>query len=252
MKDSSGASVMDPKTQVTSVHGYSVLDLALPPLEANFALPLVHETAGENDRAMLDIAVAAEINLVGDASARRGRGCARSRQLAQHDHGRGGGDHRPEPRRADALACTRALIDLFAHSGLLDARDESFDSQLDQGRRDRPARCSWPRRRGGRPAARGDAQGGARSRRPNPLFLNFLEALGRASLAGRDPGGDLDHDRVGSADAQAHLPPHRRDAAVVSAPVWRDDRRLHSGRAPSARQPVRHPARGALRPLDDG
>ena len=57
---------MDPKTQVTSVHGHPVLDLALLPLEANFALPLVHEIAGENDRAMLDIAVAAEMNLVGD------------------------------------------------------------------------------------------------------------------------------------------------------------------------------------------
>ena len=68
MKDRSGASVMDPKTQVTSVHGYSVLDLALVPVEASFALPLVHEIAGENDRAMLNIAVAAEINLVGDAA----------------------------------------------------------------------------------------------------------------------------------------------------------------------------------------
>src|SRR3954447_6133646 len=72
MKDRSGASVMDLKTQVTSVHGYSVLDLALAPVEANFALPLVlplvHEIAGDNDRAMLNIAVAAEKNLVGDAA----------------------------------------------------------------------------------------------------------------------------------------------------------------------------------------
>ncbi len=66
MKDRSGASVMDSKTQVTSVHGHSVLDLALQPLQANFALPLVHEGAGPNDRALLDIAVAAEVNLVGD------------------------------------------------------------------------------------------------------------------------------------------------------------------------------------------
>jgi len=66
MKDKSGASVMDSKTQVTSVHGHSVLELALQPLQANFALPLVHEGAGPNDRAMLDIAVAAEVNLVGD------------------------------------------------------------------------------------------------------------------------------------------------------------------------------------------
>ena len=66
MKDRSGASVMDPKTQVTSVHGHSVLDMALEPLEAIFALPLVHEIATANDRAMLDVAVAAEVNLVGD------------------------------------------------------------------------------------------------------------------------------------------------------------------------------------------
>jgi hypothetical protein len=50
---------------VTSVHGHSVLELALQPLQANFALPLVHEGAGPNDRALLDIAVAAEVNLVG-------------------------------------------------------------------------------------------------------------------------------------------------------------------------------------------
>ena len=66
MKDKSGASVMDAKTQVTSVHGHEVLDLALLPLEATFALPLVHEIASENDRVMLDVAVAAEVNLVGD------------------------------------------------------------------------------------------------------------------------------------------------------------------------------------------
>ena len=33
------------------------------------------------------------------------------------------------PRRVErALACTRALIDLFAHSGLMDGRDEDFDT----------------------------------------------------------------------------------------------------------------------------
>jgi len=56
MSKTSGLSVLP------SVHGYSVLDLALVPVEASFALPLVHEIAGENDRAMLNIAVAAEIN----------------------------------------------------------------------------------------------------------------------------------------------------------------------------------------------
>jgi succinyl-CoA synthetase alpha subunit len=126
MKDKSGATVMDPKTQVTSVHGHPVLDLAVLPLEANFALPLVHEIASPNDRAMLDIAVAAETNLVGDpalmaAEAAREAGNSPNTIMAAAAAIVG-------PRRVErALACATRLIDLFAHSGLLDARDEAFD-----------------------------------------------------------------------------------------------------------------------------
>jgi len=126
MKDKSGASVMDSATQVTSVHGHSVLDLALEPLEANFALPLVHEIANENDRAMLDVAVAAEANLVGDpilvaTDAAREAGNAPNAVMATAAAIVG-------PKRVErTLACTRALIELFALSGLKDGRDESFD-----------------------------------------------------------------------------------------------------------------------------
>jgi hypothetical protein len=118
---------MDPKTQVTSVHAHEVLDLALLPLEACFALPLVHEIASENDRVMLDVAVAAEVNLVGDpilvaADAARDAGNAPNAVMATAAAITG-------PRRVErALACTRALIDLFAHSGLKRARDEAFDT----------------------------------------------------------------------------------------------------------------------------
>ena len=125
MKDCSGASVMDDKTQVTSVHGISVLDLAREPLEANFALPLVHEIADANDRALLDVAVAAEVNLVGDpvlvaANAAREAGNAPNSIMATAASIIG-------PKRVErALACTDALIDLFAHSGLTDARDEKL------------------------------------------------------------------------------------------------------------------------------
>ncbi|PZX14361.1 succinyl-CoA synthetase alpha subunit [Palleronia aestuarii] len=137
MKDRSGASVMDPKTQVTSVHGHRVLDLAMKPLEATFALPLVHEIATENDRAMLDVAVAAEVNLVGDpilvaAQAAREAGSAPNAVMA-------GAAAICGPKRVErAMACTRALIDMFASSGLLDGRDESFDLgaiEIDEGTR---------------------------------------------------------------------------------------------------------------------
>ena len=127
MKDRSGATAMDPETQVPSVHGHSVLDLALEPLEANFALPLVHEKAGANDRALLDVAVAAEVNLVGDpvltaADAARDAGNAPNSVMATAVSIIG-------PKRiARSLACGRTLIGLFAHSGLQDSRNEEFDT----------------------------------------------------------------------------------------------------------------------------
>jgi succinyl-CoA synthetase alpha subunit len=176
MKDKSGATVMDAKTQVTSVHGHQVLDLALLPLEANFALPLVHEIASENDRAMLDIAVAAEINLVGDAA------------LAAADAAREAGNS-PNTvmgaaaaiigsRRVErALACTRKLIDLFAHSGLTDAHDESLDSaaiRVDAGTRAlflaRSDEANDPR-----PEAMLNA---VHDRGGKSVFLKFLQSLG--------------------------------------------------------------------------
>ena len=176
MKDSSGATVMDPSTQVTSVHGYPVLDLALAPVEANFALPLVHETAGKNDLALLNIAVAAEINLVGDPRSPRRRppataGNSPNTIMAAAAAIIG-------PRRVErTLACTRALIDLFVHSGLLDARDESFDT----GRRWR--RPGHPRPVPGRPGEEGDPRPEAmleavRDRGGRSVFLKFIEGLG--------------------------------------------------------------------------
>jgi succinyl-CoA synthetase alpha subunit len=176
MKDRSGATVMDPRTQVTSVHGHSVLDLALLPLEANFALPLVHEIASENDRAMLDIAVAAEINLVGDAA------------LAAADAAREAGNSPNTimaaaaaiigPKRIErALLCGSKLIDLFAHSGLKDSHDERFDCgsiKIDDAARKlflaAPAEVADPR-----PEAMLKA---VRDRGGRSLFLKFLESFG--------------------------------------------------------------------------
>ena len=176
MKDRSGASVMDPKTQVTSVHGHSVLDLALLPLEANFALPLVHEIASEDDRAMLDIAVAAEINLVGDAAlgaadAAREAGNSPNTVMAAAAAIIG-------PKRIErALVCSRNLIDLFARSGLLDSHDEGFDFsavKLDANSRElflaRVDEAGDPR-----PEAMLRA---VHDRGGKSLFLNFLASLG--------------------------------------------------------------------------
>jgi succinyl-CoA synthetase alpha subunit len=176
MKDKSGATVMDTKTQVTSVHGHSVLDLSLLPLEANFALPLVHEIASENDRAMLDIAVAAETNLVGDpaliaADAAREAGNSPNTVMAAAAAIIG-------PKRVErTLACAARLIDLFAQSGVMDARDEDFDChsiKVEEATRAlfaaTPAEAADPR-----PEAMLKA---VHDRGGRSLFLKFLQSLG--------------------------------------------------------------------------
>ncbi len=65
LKDASGASQMDAKTQVSSLHGTSMLKAATLPLESNVALALVHDAGGENDRKLIAAAIAAHINLYG-------------------------------------------------------------------------------------------------------------------------------------------------------------------------------------------
>ena len=176
MKDASGASMMDPATQVTSVHGHSVLDMALEPLEAIFALPLVHEIAGPQDRVMLDIVIASEINLVGDpaliaADAAREAGNSPNMVMAAAASIIG-------PKRVErALACTRALVDLFAHSGMMDAHDESFDvSAIPSDEKTRALFLATDQdAEDPRPPAMLAAM---RARGGKSVFLKFLDTLG--------------------------------------------------------------------------
>ena len=65
MKDASGASQMDAVTQVSSLHGVSMLDAATQTLEANLNLALLHESGGENDRKLINVAIAPYVNLHG-------------------------------------------------------------------------------------------------------------------------------------------------------------------------------------------
>jgi succinyl-CoA synthetase alpha subunit len=176
MKDASGASMMDPATQVTSVHGHAVLDMALEPLEAIFALPLVHEIAGPQDRVMLDIAIASEINLVGDpalaaADAAREAGNSPNTVMAAAAAIIG-------PKRIErALACTRALIDLFAYSGMTDPHDESFNvSAIPTDEKTRSLFLATAQdSEDPRPAAMLAA---VRARGGKSVFLKFLDSLG--------------------------------------------------------------------------
>ncbi|HXH02885.1 MAG TPA: CoA-binding protein [Candidatus Competibacteraceae bacterium] len=126
MKDCSGASQMDPKTQITRVHGVSILEAAREPLESNLCQALLREFNGANDNALVNVAIGAEVNLYGTpmlaaADAAREAGNAPNAVLSAAASILG-------PKRIEA-ACRAAdtLIELFAHAGLNDARDESFD-----------------------------------------------------------------------------------------------------------------------------
>ncbi len=129
MKDCSGASVMNPKTQITSVHGVSVLDAARYPLESNLCLALLREPGGENDKILVNVAIGAGINLHGDpvlaaADAARAAGNLPNSVLASACSILG-------PRRMDAARQgVETLIDLFATAGVSDALDETFDVGL--------------------------------------------------------------------------------------------------------------------------
>jgi hypothetical protein len=125
MKDCSGASQMDARTQITSLHGVSMLDAAQYPFEANVNLALMHELGGENDRKLINVAIGAELNLHGStalaaAQAARDAGNAPNSVLAAAASIVG-------PRSAQrARQASSALIEIFAAAGLGSALDETF------------------------------------------------------------------------------------------------------------------------------
>lgn len=66
MKDTSGASMMDPKTQVTKIHNVSILDAAKYPLESNLVFSLLKEYPDEYKRSLANIVFNAFVNFHGD------------------------------------------------------------------------------------------------------------------------------------------------------------------------------------------
>ena len=172
MKDCSGASQMDPKTQVTSLHGVSMLDAAQYPLESNISLALLHEPGGENDRKLINVAIGAELNLHGRpelaaAAAAREAGNAPNSVLAAAASIVG-------PRRAErAREAAVALIDLFARAGVKSALDDAFDVGLiATGTAARELFVS-----GARDAKAQAMLAGLKARGAKSAFVRYLESL---------------------------------------------------------------------------
>ena len=173
MKDASGASQMDPKTQVTSLHNVSMLDAARNSFETNLVLALLREPAGDNDRALANVAVAAYANLYGDpalaaAQAAREAGNAPNTVLAAACSVVG-------PGRAErARELVRLLIDRFAEAGLRNGLDEGFN--LGAVAADEETRALFLAEQ---PDGKAEAMlAGLRARGAKSVFIRYVHSLG--------------------------------------------------------------------------
>ena len=171
MKDASGASMMDPKTQVTRIHGTTVLDTSTHSFEENLVQSLIREYSDANGAALANVALNAFVNQNGKVG------------LAAADASREAGNS-PNTALSAAVAivgpkqvqksCTAAiaLMDLFKKSGLEDPADTGFDftAQLEKANpeiflSDTPCTC-------------GDAMLAAiAARGANSIFVDFLQTL---------------------------------------------------------------------------
>lgn len=136
MKDASGVSQMDPNTQVSSLHGISMLQAATQSLETNACLALLHEAGDEDDAKLINVAIGAFVNLhetpeLAAAQAAREAGNAPNAVLAAAATIVG-------PRRQQsARTAMKWLLDRFAEAKLVNARDKCFDaSRIDVGSMD--------------------------------------------------------------------------------------------------------------------
>ena len=171
MKDTSGASQMDAKTQVASLHGVPMLEAALKPMESNICLALLHEHGGDNDRKLINVAIGAELKLTGDATlaaaqASREAGNAPNSVLAAAISIVG-------PRRQEAARnALRELIERFAEAGLQDAMDESCD--VGEVKSDAHALFV-----GDKPDAKAEAMlVGLKARAAKSVFVRYVQSLG--------------------------------------------------------------------------
>jgi len=170
LKDASAASQMDANTQVSSLHGVSMLDAAQYPLEANLNLALLHEPGGKTEHHLINLAVGAHVNLHGQATlaaaqASRDAGNAPNAVLAAAASIVG-------PKRQEAARrAARLLIDRFAAAGLVNAFDDGFDL----GKVTRDERDAFV---GTAPDAQAQAMlAGLKARGVESVFVRYLGSL---------------------------------------------------------------------------
>jgi len=125
MKDASSASQMDAVTQVSSLHGISMMQAATQPFEALVKLALLHDLGDTNDHQLVAASIAAHVNLYGTpelmaAQAARDAGNAPNAVMAAAAAIVG-------PRQEAARAAVRLMIDRLGAAKWKGMGDETFD-----------------------------------------------------------------------------------------------------------------------------
>ncbi|TAN60391.1 CoA-binding protein [bacterium] len=125
MKDTSGASMMDPATQVTKIHGLSILDASKRTLEENLVMSLLKNYPDEYGKALANVAFNAYVNhnneaalLAADASRDSGNSPNTALSSAVAIIGKG--------KVKISTDVSLVILELFQHSGLKNPLDK-FD-----------------------------------------------------------------------------------------------------------------------------
>ncbi|RJF92763.1 CoA-binding protein [Noviherbaspirillum saxi] len=178
LKDASGASQMDAKTQISFLHGVSVLDAAQYSVEANICLALLRTPGTEPECGLISLAVASQINLYGDpvlsaVDAARSAGNAPNSVLATACSILGPG------RSERAKAISLRLMEVFARTPLRNGFDETcaFDQIVVDSQLRRLVVTE-------RPDEQAEAMLSAlEARASKPVFVRFLQTLGGSLTA---------------------------------------------------------------------
>jgi len=175
MKDTSGASMMDPKTQVSKIHGLSILEASKRTLEENLVFSLLKEYPDAYGKKLANIALNSFVNHNNDisliaANAARENGNSPNTVLSAAVAIIGKG------KVKDSIATTKILIDKFQHTGLVNpSEDFDYSGILKELTDDNKAVLSHPN-----PCARGIMLKDALESMDRPsVFVNFvIEASG--------------------------------------------------------------------------
>ncbi|MCK5284645.1 MAG: CoA-binding protein [Alphaproteobacteria bacterium] len=177
MKDTSGASMMDPKTQVSRLNGTSVLDCSTRTFEENLVMALTREYPDSNGRELANVVLNAFVNQNGTpqlAAAQAAREAENSPNTVLSSSLAILGPKSALPARK----AVDAFVELFGYAKIKDVSNESFDvsSQLSKAQKDELDKIFLSEKES--PRAK-QMEKALKSRNVKSIFISFLQELAK-------------------------------------------------------------------------